>query len=266
VPTTGGDLSLPNVDEWTIEQLLAGEKETLGFYISGHPLEKFSQALSDFCEGTITMLAETPGGSQVSVGGSITSVTHKTTKKGDRFALLQVEDLLGSVKVVVWPETFKRTSSLFQNDTAVVVRGKLEVEDEGVFSIIADDIFGLDGIYEKMARGLTICADASRLKADVADKLFELLDKHRGSAEVVLKVALEDNTVVTIEPNQHVSVKLSSELSKAIKNLDPIFDVELILPKTASFRRSKESSNGNERPARMPRVSADDTRTWWEAN
>ena len=260
------DTSLPSAEEWTLEQLLAAEKETLGFYISGHPLEKFSQALKDFCDCDIPSLAEKAGGSQVSVGGTITSVQKKTTKKGDAFALLQVEDIAGSVKIVVWPETYKRTSSLLQGDTPVVVRGKLEVEDEGVYSIIADDIFGLDGIYEKMARGITISANASDLKTEMADRLFELLDKHRGNAEVLLKVALEDKTVVTIEPNQHVTVRLSSELSAAIKKLDPIFNVELILPKTASFKRSNGSSNGSDRSSRVPRVSADDTRTWWEAN
>jgi len=133
--------------------------------------------------------------------------------------------------------------------------------------IIADDIFGLDGIYEKMARGITIAAYAGSLKSDAADRLFELLDKHRGNAEVILKVELEDKTVVTIEPNSHVAVKLSSELSKAIKNLDPDFNVELILPKTATFKRAKATTGGEERSGgRVSRVHADDTRTWWEAN
>ena len=263
----GGTIELPrpNIPDWTLEQKLAGEKKTLGYYLSGHPLNKFEQAMRDFCDTNISALSEKEGGAQVSIGGSITSVTHKTTKKGDRFALLQVEDVIGLVKVVVWPETFKRTSTLLQNDTAVIVRGKLEVEDEGVFSIVADDIFALDGIYEKMARGITVVADATRLALDAADKLFLLLDKHRGSTEVGLKLILEDATVVTIAPNQHVAVKLSSELSEAIKRLDPAFSVDLILPKTNGFRRGgqSEGQNGDGYSRRPPRVSAEDTREWW---
>ncbi|HZS48518.1 MAG TPA: DNA polymerase III subunit alpha, partial [Blastocatellia bacterium] len=267
VSTAANEL-LPDVEEWTLEQKLSGEKETLGFYVSGHPLKKYEHALNDFCDTVIAGLGEKQDKSQVSVGGTITSVQQKTTKKGDRFALLQVEDMTESVKVVVWPETYKRTSGLFQNDTAVIVKGKLDVEDEGVYSIIADDIFALDGIYEKMARGITICAEASLLEADSADKLFELLDGNRGSAEVAIKLTLEDETEVTISPAQLVTVKLSPELSSQIKKLNPAFSVELILPKTNGNRRERESG-GSERSAyaaRVPRVSADDTRTWWDVN
>ena len=110
---------LPEAPEWQNAELLKGEKETLGFYISGHPLMRYEEALSDFTNADVDRLASFYHGAQVTIGGIVMELNLKMTKKGDRFALFQLEDQYGSVKVVAWPEPYSKASGVLASDAAV---------------------------------------------------------------------------------------------------------------------------------------------------
>ncbi len=94
------DLPLPPAEDWSYQEMLKGEKETLGFYISGHPLLRYEGVLADFANADIDRLANFYHGAQVTIGGVVTELNVRTTKKGDRFGLFFIEDQFGSVKVV----------------------------------------------------------------------------------------------------------------------------------------------------------------------
>src|SRR5215471_4779434 len=138
------DPPLPAADPWTHHQSLAGEKDTLGFYISGHPLSRYKQALEDFASTDVDRLSALQHGAQVSIGGVVMELNVRTTKKGDKFALFQLEDQLGSVKVVAWPEPFGKAAEVIKNEMPVLVRGRLETDDGGGSTIIAEEVVSLD--------------------------------------------------------------------------------------------------------------------------
>ena len=120
---------LAALPEWPINQKLAFEREALGFYISGHPLEKFRSDLKRL--GALsTADVKTQKRAEVRVGGVITALKLKNTKKGDRYATFSLEDWLGTVESIVWPDTYLKVAHLIVADDPVLVSGRADVTEE----------------------------------------------------------------------------------------------------------------------------------------
>ncbi|MBI4490981.1 MAG: DNA polymerase III subunit alpha [Deltaproteobacteria bacterium] len=134
----GGD-SYPEVEEWSASQLLAFEKESLGFYITGHPLDKHESAIKKLTSGSIVSLRERPTNGEVKVGGVVTALRLRNTRKGERYASFQLEDRTGFIEVIVWPDLYRRCMETLVLDDPILVQGRLEVGEERV-QIIANDV------------------------------------------------------------------------------------------------------------------------------
>lgn len=211
---------LPSAEEWSQQELLKSEKETLGFYISGHPLQGYEAAMKDIANADVDSLtSKFYNGAQVCLGGIIIELSVRTTKKGDRFALMQIEDQYGAAKIVVWPETYKRCMSVLQDGAPILVRGKLEIDDGGGVSIISDEIQSLVNLRERAAKVMSMRFPIDAVKNDRLDQLYDLLDTHRGDCEIVFEVELEDGHLARIQPNQFVKVQVTPELTNAITEL-----------------------------------------------
>lgn len=208
---------LPDTPAWKHAALLAAEKSAIGFYITGHPLENYAETLRELNATDIHSLSSLPGASRVSVGGVVTDLQIRTTKKGSRFALLRLEDQAGGVKCLLWPEIFSRYEAHLINDAAIVVTGKLEVTDDGHTSIIADELALLDDVLQRKARGLIVripvCAEPKPVMAD----LFGLLDRHRGDCEVFVEMPIEGGVMVRVRPHGALRVRGSRELEAALR-------------------------------------------------
>lgn len=211
---------LPKVDEWSPHELMSGEKETLGFYISGHPLSRHERTLRDLATTDVDHLTDHNHGDQVSMGGIVVDLNVRTTKKGDRFAMFQLEDQFGSVKVIAWPEVFSRAGIAIQSETAVMVNGRFEIDDAGVMSIVADEVKPLDGLREKSAQAIRI-----RMKEDTVDErrlddVLGLLDSNRGEAGVMFEIEMAEGTLVRVRPNKAIfRVAVSLELLEGLRSV-----------------------------------------------
>src|SRR6185295_14994438 len=110
------------------------------------------------------------GGTRVSVGGIINDLQPRTTKKGDRFALLRLEDEAGGTKCVLWPETFRKYSALVKNELPVIISGRLEISEDNPPSIIVDQVQALDEVMktkEMVVVSVPAAADAEQLFDDI---------------------------------------------------------------------------------------------------
>jgi DNA polymerase III subunit alpha len=221
------DPPLPDVKEWAAHELLKGEKDTLGFYISGHPLFRHEAALRDFATTDVDRLAGSSHGSQVAIGGIIIELSLRTTKKGDRFSLFQLEDQFGAVKIVAWPDVHGKSAGTIQNDAGVLVCGRLEVDDSGAMTIIAEEIKPLENLVERSARVMTLQLRSEAIDETKIDELHSLLDKNRGDCSVMIEVVLPDGALARIQPNSFIKVSVTPELTNAIKGL--IADCEISL-------------------------------------
>jgi len=131
--------SLPKVPELTQSELLAFEKELLGFYLTTHPLEPHRKMLSDMAFTTVSEINSTRVGDRVSVGGIVVTVKKIMTKAGNHeMAFVKLEDLTGIIEIVVFPKIYARTADLWQIDKIVAVSGKVDEKDDRL-TILIDD-------------------------------------------------------------------------------------------------------------------------------
>jgi DNA polymerase-3 subunit alpha len=212
------DESLPDVPPWTHAELLAAEKAAIGFYISGHPLENFLEILAELKSTKISDLSGSLSGAKVFVGGIATNVQIRTTKTGNRFALMRLEDQTGGVKCVCWPETFSKCENSLQDDIPVLITGKIEASDDGVVTIIAEEVSKLEDILQRKSKGLIIKVPVSMTEDGLLETVFSLLDKHRGDCEVMLDMVLKDGVLVRMRPHSALRVRGSLELEGALRN------------------------------------------------
>jgi DNA polymerase-3 subunit alpha len=223
--------ALPNVAQWSKKESLALEKEALGFYASGHPLEDYADAIKGLTRFDTGNIEEAAHGDQVALGGIIVELATKTTKKGDRFALFRLEDQYGSVKVVCWPEQFNKYKNLLQSDEVVLVRGKLELSDEGGAgaTIVVQEIHQLERARSNAARAIIVRMPDRQVTAQSLAALGDLVSRHQGSASVLLQVETDDGMIVQLRPQQFFRVNVSPELTAEIENTGNNWQVELVV-------------------------------------
>jgi len=221
--------ALPSVPAWGKKESLAFEKEALGFYASGHPLEDYTEAIKGLTRFDNGNIEEAAHGDHVALGGIIVDLATKTTKKGDRFALFRLEDQYGAVKVVCWPEQFNRHKSLLQSDEVVLVRGRLELSDEGAATIVAQEIHQLERARSSAARAIIVRMPERSVTAMGLASLGDLVSKHQGSASVLLQVETDDDMVVHLRPQQFFRVNVSPELTAEIEKIADNWQVELVV-------------------------------------
>ncbi|HEX3031081.1 MAG TPA: DNA polymerase III subunit alpha, partial [Bacillota bacterium] len=132
-------IPLPNLPAWPLSDQLKMEKEMLGMYISGHPLGEYRQVLQTGGFASIAELAESPDGQVVSLGGIVAAHRKIVTRRGEEMMFATIEDLTGSLEVVVFPKVYKKAGSLLSQDQPLAIRGKLSIQEEQV-KVLADEI------------------------------------------------------------------------------------------------------------------------------
>jgi DNA polymerase-3 subunit alpha len=182
---SAGAAALPDAPAWTEIQLLAGEKEALGLYMSGHPLDRFAEDLKVFGARRVADL--TASEADVWVGGIVSALRPLKTKKGDRMAVFMLDDVAGNVEVVVFPETFAKHGMLVESDALVLVRGKLEKDEESA-RIVATELMPVAALKERTTREVAIHLAVPPHGRPTFEALAELFSRHRGDRRVSLEL------------------------------------------------------------------------------
>ncbi len=185
-------VSLPDVGEYSKEMKLAFEKEVLGIYISGHPLEEYREIWKKHIKNTTAdfMLDEDTGECRVqdnertTIGGMITEKKIKYTKNEKVMAFLQVEDLVGSVEVIVFPKSYERYGNAMIEDGKVFIKGRVSVEEDKDAKLICEEITTFDQIPKK----LWIKFPTKEAYEEQKDALFQMLQESEGKDHVVIYV------------------------------------------------------------------------------
>ena len=181
---------LPDVPAWTEKEQLAFEKEALGLYLSGHPMDRFRKELDG--AGVRSIDALTESAASVTVGGIITERRNLKTRKGDPMAVVTVEDRGGRLEAVVFPDAFRKYGRLLDADadaSVVVVSGKLEVDDETA-RLVVSEIRTVDALLSAAGRALAIRLASPPANRETLEALKEVLGRHYGNGRVVLEVEL----------------------------------------------------------------------------
>ncbi len=209
----------PDVPEWPLEKRLALEKETLGFYVSGHPLDRFAEEVKRFSKKSLEELISEGNSVECKIAGIITECRTRRTKKGELMALFTLEDLTATVETIVFPSAYNEFEPYLTSDSPILVTGRFEAESENNFKIIATNLQPLLGIAERNARTLCIRAEVSNLSPGAAVELHRLLEKNRGETGIEVELYHPHDFRVTIQSSDFVKVKSSPELIQQIENI-----------------------------------------------
>ncbi len=175
------DAGLPATRAWTETEALAGEKESLGLYMSGHPLQRYASALE--IAGARRLSSLTQAEADVSIGGGVSALRLLKTRRGDRMAVFMLEAEDGKVETVVYPEAFGKFGHLLATDAMVLVRGKYE-RDEETSKVVVAEITPLEVIRERAVREVEITLSGKGLGKDVMRQVAAVLERHPGDRRV----------------------------------------------------------------------------------
>ena len=184
------EIRMPNVEEYNKEEILAFEKDVLGIYLSGHPLEScrgimektITARTSDFQPDEETNLPKVMDSQKVIIGGMITEKTIKYTKNNKVMAFLTVEDLVGTVEVVVFPRDYEKSQSLLNEDGKVFIQGRVSAEDDKASKLILEKIRSFDDV----PRELWIQFDSRSDYGEKEPQLLRDLQQSPGNSGVVV--------------------------------------------------------------------------------
>ena len=211
-------LIIPDV-EFEKALKLTYEKEMLGLYISDHPLAGLEKALNAISEKTVMQAKESSEGNMITVGGVITALSRRYTKKGELMATFVLEDLSMGIEVMVFPKTMAIYSERIVEDSIVLVQARVDARDD-VVKLIAMDITKPDLQIEGTGPPLRLKITAHSLTKERADELHTILSRYVGDSPVFLHITDKDKeTVVRFGANFTVDAKASSLRAELISAL-----------------------------------------------
>ncbi len=209
------------VPEWPVNQRLAFEREALGFYVSGHPLEKFKSELKKLGIASVASLRERAQSGTVRTAGVVTALKLKNTKKGDRYASFAFEDATGTIDTLVWPDTYNKYAAMIVADEPVIIQGRLDVSDERC-TLVVESLDSLAAVRDRSAtQGILKLSMHDRYEERLP-RLVTLFERHAGRIPVRLSVEIDKNEVslsLKGRDSSPISVAPSEELCDEVEQL-----------------------------------------------
>jgi DNA polymerase-3 subunit alpha len=207
-----------DVDEWADDEKLRKEKESLGFYITGHPLDRFADVINQFATTTTQDLVGVKDKSTVKLAGLVNTMRIKRTRKGEKMAIIHVEDKKGFTEVVVFPDAFARCATLLNDDRPLLITGDAEVSDN-MAKIRAQDIVALETVKQRTINSIVIPVSQGGLNRSSLMKLKDLIFKYPGECQLKFRVNLDDNNKATVSTHNRYSIMPEESLIKEIESL-----------------------------------------------
>lgn len=213
------EIKLPNVEEYDKEVLLGFEKEVLGIYISGHPLEEYMERLkkntnavtTDFVLDEETGTLKVSDGAKVRIGGMITDKVIKYTKSNKAMAFITLEDLVGTVEIIIFPKDYERYAKYLENDAKVFVEGRVTAEEDRNGKLICEKIISFDEVKRELWLKFPSKSDFEEKEGALYGKMMDA----DGSEHVVIYLAAEKQ-MKRLPENRNVAI--TKELLEELGN------------------------------------------------
>lgn len=206
-------------DEWEDKHKLALEREMLGLYVSGHPLNGVAHLLAAQVDTAIPAIldGDVPNDAQVRVGGILASVNRRVNKNGMPWASAQLEDLTGGIEVMFFPHTYSSYGADIVDDAVVLVNAKVAVRDDRI-ALIANDLTVPDFSNAEVERPLAVSLPTRQCTFDKVSALKQVLARHPGTSQVHLRLISGDR-ITTLALDQSLRVTPSPALMGDLKEL-----------------------------------------------
>src|SRR5580704_11921808 len=210
------EAELPPAEDWTEEQQLAGEYAVLGFYISGHPLDKYAGRLKDLKAVDLSTMESRRNGEDIVVAGIIVQLRPMRSRRGARWAIITLQDRTGVIEALAFPEAFGKLEQVMKTNTPLLVKGRVAIEDVGTRLIVADARL-LDQVAEKAPTQLRVRVDLSTVDSGALDRLHELFGSRPGRCKVSFDLVQQDGTEATLDSGS--AVQADRELVERVREI-----------------------------------------------
>jgi DNA polymerase-3 subunit alpha len=224
---------IPDIDEWQPKELLSYEKELVGFYVTGHPLEEYKDLLKLYAtEGSLTIEKykdvmpksgygrDRDFGVLVRVGGLLVDVRTILTRKGDKMAFVKLEDLEGSMEITVFPKTYDMYKEFLVVDQAIFLEGKAGLNQRNnTVQVIATKIIELKNVAGMYTDLMSLKVDSQKISPQWIQQLQSLLQQFHGDCPVILELALPDKEKIKMEIGSQFMVNPQAELKEKVEEI-----------------------------------------------
>jgi DNA polymerase III subunit alpha len=200
-PHNGND-RLPETPDWDEHTRLANEKEILGFFITGHPLEKYRDKLADFSALTteeICAMKSSTGRDEINTAGMITNLRVLKSKRGEFYAQASLEDMAGSVDMLIFPEAYKRLQDKVKLEVPVLIRGGVRIEEGANPKLTVSEITPLEEAKAPLPRSIRIRIPLESVTGSTVDALHSLFAERKGEAKVLFDLERQGDFMVVME-------------------------------------------------------------------
>ncbi|MEJ2197545.1 MAG: DNA polymerase III subunit alpha [Desulfuromonadales bacterium] len=209
---------LPDLEEWPENVLLTNEKEAIGFYITGHPLARHSDAIKRFSTCDTAGLMERADKEEVSVCGIVTGIKLLNTRKGDRMAFVTLEDLSGFVEMVVFPETYTEAAELLNSEEALLVKGTVDVGEDAC-KILVNEVLSLKDVQERLTRMVHFRLTTPGLEERQLRSLREIMTRYHGDCEALIHLVVPNRSETVISLPEDLRLQASDQMMDDVEKL-----------------------------------------------
>jgi DNA polymerase-3 subunit alpha len=208
---------LAELAEWDRNELLTGEKEVLGFYVTGHPLQEHRDLLERFSQSRVAALGDQHRGRSVRLGGLVTGVSPQRTRRGDLMARGRLEDLDGTLGVVFFPKVYDRCAPLLRTSEPIFLTGVLQPDSERL-ELHVEEVIPLAEVWNRCTRELRVRLEAGSASPERLRELRAILDLAPGPVPVALSLILPGGAEADLELTRH-RVSVSEDLIHRVDRL-----------------------------------------------
>ncbi|MEK7374097.1 MAG: DNA polymerase III subunit alpha [Thermodesulfobacteriota bacterium] len=212
-----GDSLLPDFPEWDHKELLANEKETIGFYITGHPLSRFSDRLGMIANADSSTISRKSDRETVAVAGVVSSIREVITKRKETMAYVTLEDLKGSVTVIFFSDVYRSAYDLLHGDDPLLIRGTLDIAEDSI-KVIATEATLLASAAEKPYQTAYFTIDVKKTSAEDIELLRRSLKQFPGTQDGFIRL-MEERCETVIYLGEDMKLDLSWPLKKEAERI-----------------------------------------------
>ena len=212
-------IELPDIPEWSEVERLAGERDVLGFYVTGHPLEKYAARLVGLTRHDSSSLDSLEHESPVTLAGILTSLRVRPSKKGDLWASGNLEDMRGSVELLVFPQALQQLRSVLKPDTALLIKGRVRHEENAGSKVVVNEARPLEAEVNGAQAELLIRVNLAQAGETVVDDVEKLLAAYPGENPVVFELSRPGDFRARLRPRRARGVKAEAELLARLREI-----------------------------------------------
>ncbi len=223
--TLGGEgtfkknFEFPDIPEWTDSERLLHEKEMLGFYVTGHPLDRYKKELKSYSTVSTATMGNRRDGEEILIGGLVSKLKFTQTKKNnEKMAIVTIEDLDGSVDALIFPRSFKEFGHHLIKDAILFFKGNLDKKEQTP-KILVNEITPISEVHKKFTRSILVKFAAASAQENLLKNLQEVLSKYPGTIPVYLEFLDKNNTRSQMLVDRSLFVKPGEELVQSLQKV-----------------------------------------------